>query len=546
MAAQEKRTSGSEHVKEIIAKTKNFSLVNSTANIQVFSYLSSLADFLQDQEQEFYNKIGVHDIRELNALLSTLSFKNNLLYLNAGGSIYNYINDNFIFSDEKNNLNQQVENNIFDLFNEALSQIDANKFLERYENESSTFGIYDAAMDALTSIFDGFRVDGQFLKLVFTARGKTSATNYYKKDKSQIGESTIKLNLNTAIPRFGVQVIEDHFVISGNPDQFIKSVNEVVKNFVRPELMKKLNKTYQGKIPLKDMSNEILYDTINDIIQHKYNIYMDADDLIACRKIAINGSRGGISGYLGELQARLTFKSLFQNVKNTEIIDAGASYIKGLSGDAQQNPADMIIKVANEIFNIQVKNYSKGNAEWGGASKIMSPNGEEVRDVSSAESFLKDRLQINNTTLMEYFGAVTWHNLNPDYSDNPFYDDYIGIYQSLISIFKSLKESFDTFIPNIIRLVAIVSGVSGLQYENFYFSKGRMIPASAIINGIIDALSNTTSRKIYNSSYSMHPGVSHYTAQIPYINNYSSYAKETSISWRVSINFNSVLSSLGL
>lgn len=73
-----------------------------------------------------------------------------------------------------------------------------------------------------------------------------------------------------------------------------------------------------------------------------------------------------------------------------------------------------------------------------------------------------------------------------------------------------------------------------------------MIPASAIIDGIIDALYNAPSNKIFTSSYEMYPGESKYSYENPWVNDYTPFAKDTMIAYHVSINFNIILRNLGL
>jgi len=72
-----------------------------------------------------------------------------------------------------------------------------------------------------------------------------------------------------------------------------------------------------------------------------------------------------------------------------------------------------------------------------------------------------------------------------------------------------------------------------------------MIPASSLVNGIIEALYGSPNKKAFTSSYSMHPGASHYTYEKPYTSAYAPFANETSIAWRVSVNFNTILKNLG-
>lgn len=539
---------GSKKVQEIIGLVNNFSMVNSKESSYVFTYLEDLSDFLKDQEQIFYNALGVKDIVELNNHITILMKQNNLSALDAGGSIYNYIASHYQFSDKNSTDNFGIEEDIFSLFTQLLAQegIKASKFLDEYATARgiTDWNIYDACMDALTQVFSNLVLDNGLIKYIFTARGQNSATGLYKKSK-EVGKVTIKLNLNKAIHNAQLRIEDDMFIIEGNPAGFSEAVAKEIKQVIRPEINKRLNKDFQNKIPLSYFTKDALREEILNIIKSQ-GIQLTHEDIQAANSIEINSGKGGISGFLGELQGHLLARHLFPN-GNAKIIDAGANLIKNAKGASQMDPADLIIKIANQIFNIQIKNYQSGGAKWGGGStKIFGD--EKIRDISSAESFLVDRLQVNGgnaNILKQYFGAVTYNNLNPKYANSSSYDEYNNIYNSLITIFSKLKDSFDTFIPNIIRLTLIISGRNS-QYDNFYYQKGRMIPSSAIIDGIIEGLYNNDNSKIFTSSYSMYPGESLYSPQHPYPDNYASYASNTLISWNISISFSRILAKLGL
>ena len=140
---------GSERVQQILEQTHNFATINSPSNTEAINKLISLRNFLQSQEQIFYDSIGVHNIQGLNKLLSKIDSIRNLSALDAGGIVYNYINEHYVFQGQKNNeFNSYVGENIFDLFTELLNETSAQAFLERYLNDSQSFNpIYDALMD---------------------------------------------------------------------------------------------------------------------------------------------------------------------------------------------------------------------------------------------------------------------------------------------------------------------------------------------------------------------------------------------------------------
>ena len=540
---------GMQHVENLLNNTFNFGIYHSAANTEVFDYLMYLRDFLADQEQEFYDILNVGSIGGLNALLKNINISHNLSVLDAGGVVFQEIKNKFIFKDKSKSddqKEQKTEQDIFTLLNETLNEIPLDKF---YTQEDLQYIItnsmeYDLLMEMLANAFNNIKFDNGMIKYEFrTMYGKTSVHS-----KKTIGEAKIVvIDLIKAIKSKGktpgkITIADNHIKFTGNSLLLPPKTQEEIRNVIRPALEEYLNKSYEGKKLLENMSFDQIRSEVIKIIREK-GVYLDNDDIKACDNIDIGAGAGNISGFLGELQSRLIFKALFQNIKDARIIDKGASFIKSMSGATQMDPADTMVQVANQIFNIQVKNYAKGGAEWGGAG--IKINAENLRGASTAASFITERLQVNLPFLFEFFGAATWHNLNPEYSDDPSYPDYVATYAEFQGIFESLKESFDTFIPNIIRLTAIIEG-SDLQYENFYFSKGRMIPASAIIDGIQDALFDAPSKKIFTSSYGMTPGASHYTYQRPYISSYASFAKETGITWHISMNFNKVLASIGL
>lgn len=557
-----KHETGMEHVQNLLKYGTDFSIYHSTANDLVHIKLNNLSSFLKEQEEDFYKALGISGgIKELNQRLQNINLEQNLSALDAGGAIMQEISNRFVFKDKSKSEEQKTqkqEQDIFTLINQALSGIDANSFMNRYidgwtgEKEQ----IFNACTDALTEIFNGFQISNGLITYRFTAygKGKSSFTGYYS-SKQELGKAKVTvLNLNSLFARgkSGKITVEDnHFRIEADSSALAESVQVEFRDRIRPALESYLNTSYENKRLLENMSTEQIRTEVIDIVKQK-GIKLSEDDLVAARRIAIGAGSGNISGFLGELQSRLYFKALFSGVKDANIIDAGASYIKSLSGATQMDPADTMIQIANQIFNIQVKNYAKGGAKWsGGTDKTLKVLGTEkkIYGTSSAAGFIRERLQISDNSLMEFFGAATWHNLNPQYANEAKYDEYKSLYGSFQSVFGSLKTSFDTFLPNIIRLEAIITGADGvenLQYENFYFQKGYMIPASGIVDGIIDALYNQPLDKIFTSSYGMYPGGSHYTHQVPFVDNYAGFAKETTISWNVTVSFSMVLRNLGL
>lgn len=543
---------GMQHVQNLLAQATHFYLYNSNSNIRLWSYFENLSDFLRTQEQQFYKALGVEDIKGLNNLLQTINIDYHLNDLNAGGKIYNQIRQDYILTDASTKTQSVTrEDNIMQLFAELInnSEIGQNmvsEFLDRRDS-TSQIGIFSEFFKILTTVFNKTIIPGDPIHLEFTANNTYSQTGYYKKN-GILGEASIKLNFGKILVPGDIKIDKNQFVVTGQPSDFPKAVKSIVASQVRPALMEYLNKETSLRPYARDIYDKNPQEW-RDIVNRYIKENFPKIDLAFSNNIELNHSSGSVSGYLGEIQSHLYFVELFKNVTDSRIIDAGASYIKSMSGGVQMDPADTVIEIANHIFNIQVKNYMKGGAEWGGNTKskvIQTLQGEKkIRDYSTAEGFVLNRLQIHDSNLLEFFGAATWHNLNTNYAGDPKYDEYAELYQNFNRIFDSLKESFDTFLPNIIRLTAILDGVEDLQYENFYFQKGTMIPASAIVDCILDGLMGAKN-VVFTSSYEMYPGASHFTYQHPFEDDYGTYAKETTITWKVTINFNSVLRSIGL
>lgn len=552
------RETGMQHVENLLKYASHFSIYNSSSNMALLSYFENLSDFLRDQEEQFYAALGVSDIKGLNNLLKSININQNLSALDAGGIIYQEINNRYVFKDKSKTDEQKAqkqEQDIFALLTQLINDINADEFINRYIDGWTTEqeAIFNGLMDALTEKINGLEINGGLITYRFTAYGKgtSSLTGFYS--KKEISKANLKiLNLNKLLAgknkKGKITISDNHFKIEGDSRALTDSLWTELRNNIRPALETHLNIEYEGKRLLEEMSPEQIRTEVLSVITEK-GIKLDTSDLAAAKKIQIGAGSGNISGFLGELQSRLYFRALFPDITKAEIIDQGASLVKTLGGSGQMDPADTQIKILNEIFNIQVKNYAKGGAKWSGNSDkklVQTLSGtKEIKDWSGARSFVLNRLQINDSNLLEFFGAATWHNLNPLYSNDKKYNDYATLYTEFQNIFKSLKDSFDTFLPNIIRLTAILDGLDDLAYENFYFQKGIMIPASAIVDCILDGIMGAKNT-VFTSSYEMYPGASHFTYQHPFEDSYGQFADETLISWKVTISFNSVLANIGL
>ena len=84
-----KKETGMEHVKNLLTYATDFGIYNSLVNDSTLLYFSSLGDFLRDQEEIFYDALGISGVQELNYFLAHINIINHYNYLNAEGKIYN-------------------------------------------------------------------------------------------------------------------------------------------------------------------------------------------------------------------------------------------------------------------------------------------------------------------------------------------------------------------------------------------------------------------------------------------------------------------------
>ena len=114
-----------------------------------------------------------------------------------------------------------------------------------------------------------------------------------------------------------------NFSSIGYPNIQIKGNLEISKNtkiiMVNTAKYSTLGKTNPCKVTVYE----------NATLSFSGKVGMSNTTIVATKKIAIGSSAGQISGYLGELQARLMFSHMFPHA-NKEVIDLGASYVKNL------------------------------------------------------------------------------------------------------------------------------------------------------------------------------------------------------------------------
>ena len=211
---------------------------------------------------------------------------------------------------------------------------------------------------------------------------------------------------------------------------------------------------------------------------------------IARARISVNRSAASIKGFFGELYALGVLQHLYGN--QAAALPTG-SIRKNSSG--QQIPIDIVLQWGLQQFNFQVKNYQ------------IKDNSITLSGVSSALNFIDNRLKMTGTAadiLKEFFASYQYNqpftgSLAEYYAKSvmpvPEYD--ATVYQKFYSIFNSIKYNFDQFAHNVFKIQDVFSADSGGLFKNeqayfnhFFIVQERVVPASDIIQQIINGLKN--------------------------------------------------------
>lgn len=529
-----------ERIQGILTKTTTFAAENK----KTLEPLEDLRDFLRSHEEAFYQALGVSDIKELNDRLHDLpAVGKNLNYLDSGGVIYNQIKRDYVLTDATTASREegQYRNNIFELFVELVNTSEFGQqviddLLEQGDFIRSTDILTDF-FKALTTVFNNYVIPGEPIRFEFTANATNSLTGYYKKQKDL--RTTIKLNFGKSITPLNIKLDKHNFVVESTSSQFTKAVESHLEGTVIPALNNYLGKEQALKptarsIYIQDSTKwrEIVNSYISKVVPDV--------DLSFTTSIDLNDSASSVSGYLGEVKSSLIFRMAFPQAK---VGDVGTEKFAGLARSGEDAPIDTVLEILNDKFNIQVKNVMGNSYTWGELKE---------KKAMGAISFVYGRLQIpNGEALTEFFGAATYNNLNQKYSDRPGWQEYQNIYSGFQKVFSShLIPLFDTFIPNIIRLSTYFKEATkhfgqGWNYNNFYLFRGNIVPASLMVQGVIDGI-NQSADSLFTTQYSMYPGPSEYSPDMPIPSSYTQFANKTKIGYDVTFRFQVAFNRLGL
>lgn len=235
----------------------------------------------------------------------------------------------------------------------------------------------------------------------------------------------------------------------------------------------------------KDILREELKKVINPIlwpyVEYQFNQNYD--------KYSVNHSASSIKGFLGELRVNALFDYIYQQ-KGTSA-PTGAIIKTNIAGH-QEIPIDSVIRGAG----FQIKNYQ------------LHSNVAMFSYKQGMGSFINDRARIDgmmHDLVSLFFGAYQYNQPVENATQ-----EYIDIY----NVFEQKKNEvantvFSQYIDNIMKVTDVFSGNDPLfgdnrvYYNTFFMIQNKLVPGSAIINGIIMALKNIGENKLVQSSFTV-------------------------------------------
>lgn len=211
----------------------------------------------------------------------------------------------------------------------------------------------------------------------------------------------------------------------------------------------------------------------------QYEITANADKYDLSRNIS------SLKGFIQEVWTNAMMSALMGQIGAT--IPAGN--IHSNFGSKGEIPVDMVLK----DFNFQIKSYNLVNGKY------------EVRSgKKNIGTFVRDRAQMSDSDLLiEFFGS---YQFNQPFTDNdlvaryeatsmPVSDYASNIYNRFAELTLQLDPVFQSYVDRIIRIDNIFSSNSGglfadeqLYFNTFFIINDKLVPASAMLQAIIDAL----------------------------------------------------------
>ena len=443
--------------------------------------LTTIREEVWNREQAFYGKLGVTDYSHLNQKIKKVqdTYKEML----PEGKIMEAIREKFDFiKDLKSATDEEIADAVEQTVNTFLSEEFANNPSLFNQTRGDTLLGNPHQEDAVLFYLQ---------KFLTTQKGERFIT---KRGGSKVGLGKIIVGYNTKTNKVSASM-------SG------VRLSSDFKKKLSTELNKIITANRASETPINDkkinvysLDPKAYREQVNAII-HKFigkeerkgsliNINMAQYDL--------NRSISSTIGYLGELRATLILQDLAPNVHTR-----GTGNLRD-AAKGHEIPIDVVC-AAN---GFQIKNYTLDESSVTFSNRL------------SSVSWIQNRMQLSGDLkdmLITLFGIYQYNQpIHPKQNEDGGYtktppkrlEEYDALYSNIKGLVYELKDLYDSRIPQMMKISDEFS-VNGdpmfhsrrLYFNTFFWINKHLVPASWILDRIIESFSRKTEQKII-SSYS--------------------------------------------
>ena len=439
--------------KEVQRIQSQANLVTGNSNQEdIIEQLKTFQQTLLAQEQSFYSSVGLSGAEQFKANYSTA-------YAEINGKQNNLLAVENVLVERYRNGGPLNRDQIVDQFIKRANQlIEDDPELHRRLVDFSATGV-DLVLEALARKNSNIHFSSQ------TSRRRGGGLHAQK-----VGIGTLNLKISQDRKKIVQKVKVDNDLIS---DSFLKKLNEYLNG---PQGQEKLQKA----IFLDEVREELTKYGLSNLIPllNKAGNVLD-----------VNQSEASIRGFFGELYALSLLSTLFSE-KATQVFSTG-TIRKASSG--QQIPIDFALQNALGQFHFQVKNYNTAKGSITLKGHMSAPN------------FLENKMLITGQPLDILIEFLASYQYNQPFESDGLKQLYANtempvekyasdVYSQFQNVFSKMRYMFDQYAPNLFKIEDLFKAKSGglfneeKQYiNNFFIVKNRIVPASEIIQQLIDA-----------------------------------------------------------
>lgn len=405
--------------------------------------LETLQEKVEQAEKNFFRRLGVSDIGELQKRLDVLNkdpgFKS---MLNLDGTEFdNIVNAAFNKIDPTQPMEFIIENN------KALQEE-----LEKF-GEEITVQEFIKVLNEIPNI---------------EVANHTKIRNYKKNSKQGLGSYLGEISIVKNSSPLKVKITT-------------KKEDEIFKVLPR-KWQSRLEEFYDLKLANYDIFILIKNKVLGMIKDSELRGYVEYQLTENKNKYDLNDSKASIKGFLGEVHAAATIDYLFNN-KGLAI---PTGKIKNLQG--REIPIDIIF----EEYGFQVKNY-----------RLIEGSFKNIRregDAMGAANFITERLRPSASIadiMIDFFGSYQFNQPIENASDR-----YKQIY-ARFSQNELTSKIFNGYLDNILKISDDFSSINNLgifktpnlYFNTFFIIGDKIVPSSKILQAIKEVLVDFGNKK---------------------------------------------------